>query len=188
MSDFLSSVVRQFEYYKLLGDKTLVQLEDKDLFHQVNSESNSIAIIVNHLWGNMLSRWTNFLSSDGEKEWRKRDLEFEDVIKTREELLNRWEEGWDCLFNALNPLTEEDLSRIVYIRNQGHTVTEAINRQMGHYAYHVGQMIFLGKQLKGSDWESLSIPKGASKSYNQDKFAQEKKRSHFTDEFLDKKD
>ncbi len=188
MSEFLSSVLKQFQYYKLLGDKTLVQLEDEALFYQVNSESNSIAIIVNHLWGNMLSRWTHFLESDGEKEWRNRDLEFEDVIKTREELLQRWEAGWKCLFDALEALSEDDLSRIVFIRNQGHSEMEAINRQIAHYAYHVGQITFLGKLMKGAEWQSLSIPKGGSKGYNEEKFAQDRKRTHFTDEFLNDTD
>lgn len=188
MTKYLESVIKQFEYYKLLGDNTWVQLEDDALFRQVNDESNSIAIIVNHLWGNMLSRWTHFLDSDGEKEWRERDLEFEAVVKTRAELIEKWEAGWACLFQALHSLTDEDLKKTVYIRNQGHTVYEAINRQLAHYAYHVGQIVFLGKMLKGKDWKSLSIPKGASTDFNKKKFAQQKKRGHYTDEFLKKKD
>lgn len=164
------------------------QLEDADLFWQFNPESNSIAIIVNHLWGNMRSRWTDFLSTDGEKEWRNRDLEFEDVIATRDELEARWEEGWSCVIGAIENLKYEDLQRTIYIRNQGHSVLEAINRQLAHYAYHIGQIVFLGKMLRGSHWESLSIPKGNSKAYNADKFAREKQKAHFTDEFLKKKD
>lgn len=187
-ADYLSSIYKQFLYYKLLGEKTFHQLEDIDLFHRANDESNSIAIIVNHLWGNMLSRWTDFLNSDGEKEWRNRDQEFEDTIKTRGALLERWEEGWKCLFDALESISEDDLGRTVFIRNQGHTVVEAINRQLAHYAYHIGQIVFLGKLIKGSAWESLSIPKGESKEYNKLKFDQERQTGHFTDEYLKEKD
>lgn len=183
-SNYLESVIKQFEYYKMLGDKTFVQISDEKLFYQYNEDNNSIAIIVNHLWGNMLSRWTDFLNSDGEKEWRNRDLEFENEIQSKEEMLRKWEEGWSCLFHALNSLTEEDLDKIIYIRNQGHTVMEAINRQLAHYPYHVGQIIFIGKMLSENNWESLSIPKGNSKQYNSEKFSKPKEKSHFTDEFL----
>lgn len=186
--DYLESVRKQFEYYKMLGDKTFSQLADDKLFWQYNSESNSIATIVKHLWGNMLSRWTDFLTSDGEKEWRDRDAEFENDIKSRQELLDKWNEGWTCLFNAINSLTTADLNKIIYIRNQGHTVTEAINRQLAHYPYHIGQIVFIGKMLADS-WTSLSIPKGNSQSYNADKFSKPKQKEHFTDEFLsDKKE
>ena len=149
--DYLVSVSKQFEYYKMLGDKTISQLSEDQLFWQYNSESNSVAIIVKHLWGNMLSRWTDFLTSDGEKEWRKRDAEFENDIKTKDELLNKWNEGWKCLFDAINPLHEEDLEKIIYIRNQGHTVVEAINRQLAHYSYHVGQITYFTKVRKNTD-------------------------------------
>lgn len=184
--NYLESIKKQFEYYKMLGDKTIVQLTDEQLFWQYNEESNSIAVIVKHLWGNMLSRWTNFLTSDGEKEWRKRDEEFENDIDNREELLKKWNEGWECLFNAIHPLKATDLEKEIYIRNQGHTVVEAINRQLPHYAYHVGQLVFLGKMLCGDKWQSLSIPKGKSTAFNAEKFAQEKHKQHFTDEFLGK--
>lgn len=183
---YLESIRKQFAYYRMLGDKTIAQLSDEELFWQYNEESNSVAIMVKHLWGNMLSRWTDFLTSDGEKDWRQRDAEFEADIKTRDELLQKWNEGWDCLFAAIDPLNDSDLNREIFIRNQGHTVTEAINRQLAHYAYHVGQIVFLGKMIKDSEWQSLSIPRGGSKAFNQEKFAQEKHRQHFTDEFLDK--
>ncbi len=182
-SNYLESVIKQFEYYKLLGDKTFAQLSDEQLFWQFNEESNSIAIIVKHLWGNMLSRWTDFLTSDGEKDWRNRDAEFENDLKTRAEILEKWEEGWTCLFEAINSLQEEDLDKIIYIRNQGHTVMEAINRQLAHYPYHVGQIVFIGKMLS-ENWNSLSIPKGNSKEYNSNKFSKPKEKGHFTDEFL----
>ncbi|MFN4853613.1 MAG: DUF1572 family protein, partial [Bacteroidota bacterium] len=151
---------------------------------QYNEETNSIAIIVNHLWGNMLSRWTDFLTTDGEKESRNRDAEFENPSKSREALLSKWNEGWNCLFKVLNSLTTSDLEKIVYIRNQGHTVTEAIKRQLAHYAYHIGQIVFLGKMLAENGWTSLSIPKGNSQVYNENKFSKPKQRGHFTEDFL----
>jgi hypothetical protein len=150
----------------------------------INEDTNSIATIVKHLSGNMLSRWTDFLTSDGEKEWRNRDAEFEATIKTKEELLNVWNRGWDCFFEALNELKPEQLSTIIYIRNEGHTVIEAINRQLAHYPYHVGQIVFYAKMLKESEWTSLSIPKYKSNSYNSDKFSKEKSIKNFTDEEL----
>lgn len=187
-ANYLESIKKQFEYYKMLGDKTITQVPNKQLFWMYNEESNSIAVIVKHLWGNMMSRWTDFLNSDGEKEWRARDAEFENDIQNKQELEEKWEEGWACLFNVINNLQPEDMEGIIFIRNLGHTVTEAINRQLAHYAYHVGQMVFLGKMIQGKEWESLSIPKGGSKIFNQKKFAQAKHREHFTKEFLDKKD
>lgn len=184
---YLTSVRKQFAYYKQLGEQTMAQLSDAELFALPNENSNSIAIIVQHLWGNMLSRWTDFLHSDGEKEWRNRDAEFESAAINREWLLQRWEEGWQCLFNALDTLTDADLERIIYIRNQGHTVAEAINRQLAHYPYHIGQMVFIGKWMRNENWQNLSIPKGNSQQYNQEKFAQPKQQTHFTDELLKKK-
>ena len=184
-NDYLESVKNQFEYYKMLGEKTFVQLSDDKLFWQYNQDSNSIAIIVKHLWGNMLSRWTDFLNTDGEKEWRDRDAEFENDIKTRQELTDKWNEGWMCLFNAINSLTLDDLEKIIYIRNQGHTVTEAINRQLAHYPYHVGQIVFIGKMLAENGWSSLSIPKGNSQAYNSEKFL--KLKAEFEEESNKKK-
>jgi hypothetical protein len=184
-NDYLESVKKQFAYYKMLGDKTFEQvLDDEALFWQYNENSNSIATIVKHLSGNMLSRWTDFLTTDGEKEWRNRDEEFEETVTTREELLAIWNKGWDCLFGAINPLTANDLDTIIYIRNQGHTVMEAINRQLAHYPYHVGQIVFIGKMCAENGWTSLSIPKGDSQTYNAGKFAKSKHKGHFTDEFL----
>ena len=182
---YLESVRKQFAYYKQLGDRTFAQLSETELFWQYNNASNSIAIIVKHLWGNMRSRWTDFLTTDGEKDFRDRDSEFELTIQSEKELLNHWETGWTVVFRALDSLTESQLADIVYIRNQGHTVTEAIHRQLAHYAYHVGQIVYLGRMCRGADWKSLSIPKGQSKTYNQGKFAQAKRKQHFTDEFLD---
>ncbi len=184
--NYLESMVMQFEYYKMLGEKTFDQVEEEQLFWQYNEDSNSIAVIVKHLWGNMLSRWTDFLNSDGEKEWRNRDAEFEGDIKNKDELLEKWNDGWSCLFEAVKNLNEDDLQKIIYIRNQGHTVVEAINRQLAHYAYHVGQIVYCGKMLTKNKWSSLSIPKGNSKEFNKEKFSQSKNRKHFTDEFLKK--
>jgi len=183
-SNFLEATIKQFEYYRMLGQKTIDQIPNQQIHHQPDLESNSLAIMVKHLWGNMLSRWTDFLTSDGEKEWRQRDAEFDNDIKDAAELQAKYNEGWDCLFNALHGLTPAHMEQVVYIRNQGHTVAEAILRQLAHYAYHIGQIVYLGKQLVGQEWQSLSIPKGQSSHYNAKKFDQQKQRGHFTDEFL----
>lgn len=182
MISYLDSVRKQFEYYKSIGDKTFEQLSFEELKIQFTQDSNSISIIVKHLVGNMLSRWTNFLTEDGEKEWRQRDKEFIDNYSNKEDLFNSWNKGWSCLFNTLDAINNNDLNNIVYIRNQGHTVTEALNRQMMHYAYHIGQIVYIGKLVKGKDWKSLSIPKGESKTYNQEKFAKDKGQRHFTED------
>ncbi|MEM9051323.1 MAG: DUF1572 family protein [Bacteroidota bacterium] len=180
--NYLESVLKQFEYYKVLGEKTFAQLKDEELFWQYNEETNSIAITVNHLWGNMMSRWTDFLNSDGEKDWRERDLEFESVIKTRDEMMEKWNAGWKCLFNALGSVNEENFETKILIRNQEHTIVDAVNRQLAHYSYHIGQIVFVGKILKGKDWTSLSIPKGKSTEFNQEKFSKGKHGGHFTDD------
>ena len=185
-NDFLESAIKQFEYYKMLGEKTFNQLTDEQLFWQFNDETNSTATIVKHLHGNMMSRWTDFLTTDGEKEWRKRDEEFDNDINSRAQLLLKWNEGWTCLFNAIKPLSENELSTEIYIRNQGHSVVEAINRQLAHYSYHIGQIVFLGKMMCDSNWNSLSIPKGNSANYNAEKFSKPKQKENFTDEFLRK--
>lgn len=183
-SHFLESAKKQFLYYKILGEKAIHQLEDEQLFVALNEDTNSIATIVKHLHGNMLSRWTDFLTSDGEKDWRKRDDEFVDTYQSKEELLEKWNEAWDCLFNALNPLQPEQLTDIIYIRNEGHTVVEAINRQLAHYPYHIGQIVFYAKLLKKTEWDSLSIPKNKSGDYNAAKFSKEKSIKNFTDDEL----
>ncbi len=171
----LESAIKQFEYYKSLGDKTLSQLEDDKLFWQYNEESNSIATIIKHLWGNMLSRWTDFMTTDGEKEWRCRDAEFENNLTTRKDLVLKWEEGWECLFQSLKSLTEADMQKAIFIRNEAHSVTEAINRQLAHYPYHIGQIVFIGKMARNNQWKSLSISKGGSDSFNVEKFSKTKK-------------
>lgn len=180
-SNFLESTTKLFGYYKSLGEKTFDQLNNEEIRWKPNEASNSIALIVHHLSGNMLSRWTDFLTTDGEKPWRDRESEFAQDFSSKEEMIAAWQKGWDCLLNTLDSLKPEDLSRIVYIRNEGQTVIEVIHRQLAHYASHVGQIMYIGKQLKGNSWTSLSIPKGASSDFNSKKFATEKSRKHFTD-------
>ena len=162
---FLKDVIKRFKYYKELGDKTFEQLEEADFFYQPSTESNSIAIIVQHLYGNMRSRWTNFLTEDGEKEWRKRDAEFEVISCTRQDMLSFWNEGWNCLLKTLESLTPGDLEKTVTIRTEPLTVYDAILRQLAHYPYHVAQIVYLGKLVKNKTWVSLSIPKGNSMQY-----------------------
>jgi hypothetical protein len=164
---FLQSVLKEFRDYKALGDKTFVQLEEKDFHFQPNSECNSIAIIIQHIYGNMLSRWTNFLTEDGEKEWRHRDDEFEVHSLNRDQLIRLWEEGWKLVLDTIESLKENDLDKTIYIRSKPLSVVGAINRQLTHYASHVGQIIFLGKIIKGPDWQTLSIPRGQSASFNE---------------------
>lgn len=178
---YIESARKQFLYYKTLADKAIVQLEQEQLFYSANEDTNSIAVIVKHIVGNMLSRWTDFLNTDGEKEWRNRDDEFEDPYTDAEVMLQKWEEAWAVLFTALETVTPQNLNSIIYIRNEGHTVVEAINRQLAHYPYHVGQIVFYAKMLKQTPWQSLSIPKNNSAQYNSDKFSQEKQTRNFTD-------
>ncbi|SFT09770.1 Protein of unknown function [Zhouia amylolytica] len=183
-SNYLESTRKQFRYYKSLADKTFVVLNDDDIHWRNVEAQNNIVTLVKHMAGNMLSRFTNFLSEDGEKDWRNRDDEFEDTLATKDEMITYWDKGWNCLFNSIDNLSPNDLERIIYIRNEGHTVLEALNRQMAHYAYHVGQIVFIGKILKGDQWNSLTIPKGASKDFNKEKFNQNKERRHFTDDAI----
>lgn len=164
---FLDSAIRRFQEYKSLGEKAMVQLQEGELLFTPNEASNSIAVIIRHLNGNMLSRWTNFLTEDGEKEWRKRDEEFEETPSSREELLQKWEEGWKVLLDSLNALSAEDLEKTITIRTQPLTVVDAINRQLAHYSYHVGQIVYLARWVRNQAWSSLSIPRGASKDYNE---------------------
>lgn len=181
---YLQSVRKQLEYYKTIGEKAMAQLEDQQLFTKTNDDTNSIATIIKHLSGNMLSRWTDFLTTDGEKPWRERDAEFDNDLTSAQEVTETWNKGWKCLFSALDGLQPEQLSQIIYIRNEGHTVMEAINRQLAHYPYHIGQIVFYAKQLKNSNWDTLSIARNASRSYNDGKFAQEKGIRNFTDDEL----
>lgn len=167
--DFLPSARNEFANYRQLGEKTFAQLTDADLFRAPAPGSNSIAVIVKHLHGNMRSRWTDFLTSDGEKPWRQRDAEFENDLRDRAELMTLWNEGWTCLFNAIDPLTPDDLQLIVFIRTEPHSVAQAITRQLAHVPYHVGQIVLLGKLFLGENFRSLSIPRGGSRSFNANK-------------------
>ncbi|RMG74874.1 MAG: DUF1572 domain-containing protein [Bacteroidetes bacterium] len=162
-------------------DQAFFAFIDQD-FWRPAPEDNSIAIIVHHLSGNMKFRWTDFLTADGEKSWRNREREFEDVLQTRAELLEAWETGWACLFEALATVTPENFSTPVYIRNQAHSILEAIQRQLGHYAYHVGQIVMIGKMVRQASWQSLSIPKGQSQAFNAQKFSQGKHGGHFSED------
>ncbi len=156
---YLNSVIAQLNYYKTLAEKAMAQLPDEKLYWQFNEESNSIATIMRHMAGNMISRFTDFLVSDGEKSWRKRDEEFENPVFTRNELMAIWEKGWQCVLNTLATLDESTLEKTVYIRGEAHTVTEALNRQLAHYPYHVGQIVYIAKMAVNESWNSLTIPR-----------------------------
>jgi len=158
--------VKRFEYYKMLGDKSFEQLSDEQFFWQFNEESNSIAVIVKHIAGNMLSRWTNFLTEDGEKAWRNRDEEFINTFKTKEEVLAYWEKGWECLFNALSQINDENLYATIYIRSEAHSVIDAVFRQLAHYPYHIGQIVYIAKMVKNDHWKTLSIARNKSQEFN----------------------
>ena len=164
--EYLTTVIRRLNYYKDLGEKTFEQLGDEDFHFLPTSESNSIAIIVQHLAGNMLSRFTNFLTEDGEKEWRQRDDEFEVHQYSKQQIIELWQKGWQCCLDALASLTENDLLTTIYIRKEPLSVIDAINRQLAHYPYHIGQIIYIGRMIKNKDWKNLSIPKGQSQQYN----------------------
>ena len=161
--EFLNTAIRRLEYYKDLGEKTFDQLDNDDFHYQPNAESNSIAISIQHLAGNMLSRWTNFLTEDGEKEWRQRDDEFVLHSYNKQQLNDLWEKGWTCFFNAVKSLSEDDLLKMITIRQEPLTVIDAINRQLAHYPYHIGQIIYIGRIIKNKDWKNLSIAKAQSK-------------------------
>ena len=163
---YLQTAIKRLRYYKILGEKTFSQLTDEQLHFTANAASNSICVIVQHMAGNMLSRWTNFLTEDGEKPWRQRDEEFEVHNYSKQQILELWEKGWACFLDALTSLTEDDLLKTIYIREEPLLVIDAINRQLAHYPYHVGQIIYIGKLIKDTDWQSLSIEKGKSEDYN----------------------
>jgi hypothetical protein len=166
-NSYLEDSLAVFRYYQGLGERAIAQVSDEEqLFLPLDTESNSIALIVKHLAGNMKSRWTDFLTTDGEKPWRNRDSEFEEPAATREALLDQWASGWACLYNALAPLTEADLTRTITIRGEPHSVMQAINRQVAHYSYHVGQIVFLAKHLSSDHWSSLSVPRKQSGDFN----------------------
>jgi len=164
---YLDDALRRFRDYKKLAERAFAQISDEDFFRTLDEESNSIAINMKHMAGNMISRWTDFLTTDGEKPERNRDLEFVILPETsKDDMLAYWERGWQCVFDAVEPLKPEDLMRTIRVRGQDHTVVQAINRQLAHYAYHVGQIVFLAKHFKSSEWQSLSVPKNRSAEFN----------------------
>src|SRR5580704_2870999 len=158
-ASYMEDARKILHQYKSMAEKAMEQVTDDELSQTLDSESNSIALIVKHMAGNLRSRWTDFLTSDGEKPDRNRDSEFEDPPTTRAALLAMWESGWACLFTALEPLSESDAGRTVKIRGEAHSVMQAVNRQLAHYAYHVGQIVFMAKHLQSAQWKSLSVPR-----------------------------
>ena len=158
--------LKRFKYYKDLGDKTFQQLTDEEVLWRYNEASNSISTIVKHLSGNMKSRWTNFLTEDGEKSWRNRDSEFENDLQSKEEMLKIWEEGWQILFKALDQITPDNIHQMIFIRGEKLSVIDALLRQLAHYPYHVGQIIFVAKMIKNEEWKTLSIAKNKSEEYH----------------------
>jgi hypothetical protein len=166
-TSYLKDSLTLFRYYKKLAERAMEQVTDEQLSAALDGEMNSIAIIVKHMAGNMRSRWTDFLISDGEKADRNRDGEFEKPAASRTELMSTWEDGWNCVFGALEPLSDSDLNRTVTIRGEAHSVMQAINRQIAHYAYHCGQIVFLAKHLQSTQWKSLSVPRGKSEVFNE---------------------
>ncbi|HEY6046274.1 MAG TPA: DUF1572 family protein, partial [Pyrinomonadaceae bacterium] len=164
---FLDDALQTFRDQKKLAERAFAQLSDQDFFRTIDAESNSIAVNIKHMAGNMLSRWTDFLTTDGEKPDRNRDMEFVMLPETtKEDMIGYWNKGWKCTFDAIEPLTPDDLMRTVTIRGQDHTVVQAINRQMAHYANHVGQIVYLAKHFKAGEWQSLSVPKNKSAEFN----------------------
>lgn len=173
-STALNGSVRLFKYYKMMTEKTVNQLTKEELHQIPSAELNSVAVLMKHISGNMTSRWTNFRTEDGEKSWRNRDEEFNDDIEYRKELIEHWEKGWVVLFDSLNSIENDEINDIVYIRNEGHTILEAVERHLAHVAYHTGQIVMLGKWMRGENWEILTIPKGKTEEFNQEKFSQSK--------------
>lgn len=171
-AEYIKNIQKTFPTYKELAEKAMRQVEEKRLFWIFNNESNSIGMMVQHISGNMVSRFTNFYDEDGEKPWRDRDREFEVILSTREEVMEAWNSGWNVFLNVINNLQPEDLSRTVYIRGEAHSVFEAINRQLAHYSYHIGQIVYLSKMLNETGWQSLSIPKNKSGEFNREKFGE----------------
>lgn len=184
IENYLTDAVASFRNYKKLAEKAMAQISDEEFFKTIDAESNSVAVIVKHIAGNQKSRWTDFLSSDGEKDFRNRDTEFEMIGDTRESLTEFWESGWQTLFAALESLTANDFSKFVSIRGEPHTIIEAINRQLTHYAYHIGQITFLAKHFRATDWQTLSVPRGQSAEFNKflaDKKSRGEEKSHALD-------
>ncbi len=172
---------RLLEYYKILAENAISQITEEQLRTPQQPGLNSIAVLMKHIAGNLLSRWTNFRTEDGEKPWRNRDSEFEDDFESVKELTGYWEEGWSCLFEAVHSIREDEISAIIYIRNEGHTILEAVERQLAHVAYHTGQIVYICKGFAGDNWKPLTIPKGKTEEYNRKKFSEKKSRGIYRD-------
>jgi hypothetical protein len=172
VENYLSDAVGSFRNYKKLAERAIEQVSDEEFFATIDAEANSIALVVKHIAGNLKSRWTDFLTADGEKPDRNRDAEFELIDDSRESLMKFWEDGWAILFGAIEPLTPHDFSKTITIRGEPHSIVEAINRQLTHYAYHIGQIVLLAKHFRSSEWKTLSVPKNRSAEFN--KFVSEK--------------
>ncbi len=167
IENYLEDAIETFRNYKQMAEKSINQVSDEEFFRSLDEEANSIAVIVKHIAGNSRSRWTDFLISDGEKDFRQRDTEFELTDETRESLMEFWENGWTTLFDAIEPLSLEDFEKTITIRSEPHTIVEAINRQLTHYAYHIGQIVFLAKHFRSKDWQTLSVPQNKSAEFNE---------------------
>lgn len=180
-SNRLDGTKQLFRYYKSLTEKSIKQIESEQIHKTDATNQNSIAILMKHLAGNMISRWTNFRTEDGEKSWRNRETEFVDDFESNKDLMDYWGKGWTTLFDALESIEDDELNSIIYIRNDGHKLIEAIERHLAHVAYHTGQIVYLAKIYAGDNWQSLSIPKGKTEEYNQKKFKQKKGLGMYTD-------
>ena len=189
IENYKADAIATFRNYKLMAEKSVAQISDDEFFHLTDAKSNSVAIMVKHIAGNLTSRFTDFLTTDGEKPSRNRDGEFDSENDSRESLMKFWEQGWQVLFDSIEPLTVEDFAKSVPIRGQPHTICEAINRQMTHYAYHIGQIAFLAKHFRAKDWKTLSVPRGQSGEFNA-YLTENKDKAHYLDatqDFADKK-
>jgi hypothetical protein len=188
IENYKADALESFRNYKKMAERAVDQVSDAEFFHPVDAEANSIALIVKHIAGNLRSRWTDFLTTDGEKPDRNRDTEFEIISDTRESLMQSWEAGWQTLFEALEPLSEADFSKSVTIRGEPHTVVEAINRQLTHYSYHIGQIVLLAKHFRSTEWKTLSVPRNRSAEFNRfisARTADEKKGVNSVSEFAE---
>ncbi|MFD2556222.1 DUF1572 family protein [Sphingobacterium tabacisoli] len=182
----LQGITKQFEYYRMIAEKTISRLSEEELNLKISTESNSVAMLMRHLTGNLLSRFTNFFTEDGEKPWRNRDDEFADGTYEKIPLIAEWNSAWDTLFQTLKSINTTNIEQPVKIRNQEHTVSGAIYRQLSHYPYHIGQIVFIGKLIRNQDWQSLTIAKNKSQEYNRDRFDNPNSETHFSQGYLDK--
>ena len=182
----LQGITKQFEYYRMIAEKAISRLSEEELNLKISTESNSVAMLMRHLTGNLLSRFTDFFTEDGEKSWRNRDEEFADGTYEKIALITEWNKAWEVLFQTLKGIDTTNIEQSVKIRNQEHTIAEAIYRQLSHYPYHIGQIVFIGKLIRNQDWQSLTIAKNKSQEYNRGKFDNPNSETHFSQGYLDK--